>query len=94
MRELRFSGALTLTNSASLKLGGANITTIAGDVMSFRCTAAGVWELASLSRPSAIDSALFVLKAGDTMTGALTATTFTASGNNYVGGATAIALGP
>ena len=42
-RQVRFAGALTLTNGASLILpGGANITTAAGDVAVFRGYAAGV----------------------------------------------------
>lgn len=43
MRTVRFTGALTLTNGASLVLpGGANITTAAGDFAIFRGYAAGV----------------------------------------------------
>ena len=42
-RLVRFTGALTLTNGASLVLpGGANITTVAGDVAEFRGYAASV----------------------------------------------------
>jgi hypothetical protein len=42
-RTVRFTGALTLTNGASLVLpGGANITTVAGDFAVFRGYAAGV----------------------------------------------------
>jgi hypothetical protein len=42
-RTVRFTGALTLTNGASLVLpGGANITTAAGDLAIFRGYAAGV----------------------------------------------------
>jgi len=42
-RTVRFTGALTLTNGASLVLpGGANITTAAGDYAIFRGYAAGV----------------------------------------------------
>jgi hypothetical protein len=42
-RTVRFTGALTLTNGASLVLpGGANITTAAGDFAVFRGYAAGV----------------------------------------------------
>ena len=43
MRTVRFTGALTLTNGASLVLpGGQNITTAAGDTAIFRGYAAGV----------------------------------------------------
>lgn len=42
-RTVRFTGALTLTNGASLVLpGGTNITTVAGDMAIFRGYAAGV----------------------------------------------------
>lgn len=42
-RQVRFTGALTLTNGASLVLpGGANITTAAGDVATFRGYASSV----------------------------------------------------
>jgi hypothetical protein len=51
-RELRFAGALTLTHSASLNLGGSNFTTIAGDVLGFRCVSAGNWILVNGSRTS------------------------------------------
>lgn len=52
-REVQFSGALTLTHSANLKLPGAvNLTTTAGDVFGFRCMAAGQWVLVSGSRAS------------------------------------------
>lgn len=45
-RELRFSGALTLTHSANLILpGSVNITTTTSDVYCFRCLSAGVWIL-------------------------------------------------
>lgn len=44
LRELRFSGALTIVHSASLQLPGAtNITTAAGDIYTFRCTGSSVW---------------------------------------------------
>jgi hypothetical protein len=46
IREVRFSGACTLTHSASIVLpGAANITTAAGDILTFRCTASGTWAL-------------------------------------------------
>jgi hypothetical protein len=45
-REVRFAGVCTLTHSASIVLpGAANITTAAGDVMTFRCTGSGTWVL-------------------------------------------------
>lgn len=46
LRELRFDGICTLTHSASLSLPGADdITTAAGDIHTFRCTASGTWVL-------------------------------------------------
>jgi hypothetical protein len=56
-REVLFSGALTLTNSANLILpGGSNITTVAGDVLTFRYEGSSVWRLTSTSRQSAAAS--------------------------------------
>jgi hypothetical protein len=49
-RELRFAGAVTLTHSATLNLGGANITTQAGDVLGFRNLSVGNWVLVSGTR--------------------------------------------
>jgi hypothetical protein len=50
-RVVRFTGALTLTNGASLVLpGGANITTAAGDFAIFRGYAAGVVRMVTLLR--------------------------------------------
>lgn len=45
-RELRFAAGCQLTHSTSLKLpGNADITTASGDILGFRCTGSGVWEL-------------------------------------------------
>lgn len=50
-RQVRFTGALTLTNGASLILpGGANITTAAGDFAVFRGYAAGVVRCVSYTK--------------------------------------------
>lgn len=47
-RELRFDGVLTLTHSDNLKLpNDTDITTAAGDIYTFRCTASGVWRYVS-----------------------------------------------
>lgn len=44
LRELRFAGVCTLTHSASLLLpGGANITTAANEVYTFRSLGSGNW---------------------------------------------------
>lgn len=54
-RTVRFTGALTLTNSANLVLlGGANITTAAGDFAVFRGYAAGVVRCTQYSRASGL----------------------------------------
>lgn len=50
-RTVKFAGALTLTNGASLLLpSGANITTAAGDVAKFRGEAAGIVRCVSYQR--------------------------------------------
>lgn len=47
---MRFSGACTLTHSTNLVLPGAvNWTTAAGDILTFRCIAAGQWFLTGAS---------------------------------------------
>ena len=52
-RNVRFTGALTLTNGASLVLpSGANITTAAGDFAVFRGYAAGVVRCVSYTKAS------------------------------------------
>lgn len=66
-REVKFSGSLTIAASSSIDLpSGANITTAAGDVLSFRCTSSGVWSLSGGWRDIGA-----VRKSGDTMTGSL-----------------------
>jgi Protein of unknown function (DUF2793) len=56
-RVVRFTGALTLTNGASLVLpGGANITTAAGDFAVFRGYASGVVRCASYNPAAKADS--------------------------------------
>ena len=53
VREVHFAGALTLTHSANLILpSSANITTVAGDVGTFRYEGSGVWRLTAFSRPT------------------------------------------
>jgi hypothetical protein len=52
-RTVRFTGALTLTNGASLVLpGGANITTAAGDYAVFRGYATGIVRCAKYTKAS------------------------------------------
>lgn len=54
-KSVRFTGALTLTNGASLILpGAANITTAAGDVAVFRGYAAGVVRCVGYQRASGL----------------------------------------
>lgn len=48
VRECRFAGALTITNSTAIVLpGNANITTAAGDVITFRSLGSGNWAYVS-----------------------------------------------
>lgn len=57
LRELRFSGACTLTHSSNLQLpGSANITTASGDVIVFRCLASGQWQMVAASRSGTVSS--------------------------------------
>lgn len=52
---VRFAGALTLTNSASLILpGSANITTAAGDVATVQPDSAGIWRVINYTPASGI----------------------------------------
>ena len=54
-RTLEFAGALQLTNSANLILGGGgNYTTAAGDVLKFRSEGAGKWRQVSLLKASGL----------------------------------------
>lgn len=54
LREVLFSGVLTVTHSAALILPNAtNITTAANDVIVFRCLSAGNWIMVTGSRAAA-----------------------------------------
>lgn len=51
LREVHFSGSLTLQHSVNLFLpGGANITTQADDVYYFRCYGPGTWIMVGGAR--------------------------------------------
>ena len=65
-RTLIFSGALTLThNSTSLILPtGANITTVAGDVFSFRSEGSGNWRCTGSSRDTPLTGAITTVASG------------------------------
>lgn len=55
LREVYFSGSLTIINSASIILPRAvNLAVAAGDTCTFRCVSAGVWRFVSgrLSNPN------------------------------------------
>lgn len=66
-RELRFQSALNIVHSSSIVLpGSVNLAVQAADVWSFRCVGSGVWVLTGGMRDSRA-----VLRAGDTMSGAL-----------------------
>lgn len=59
-RRLIFNDALLLTNGASLELfGGANITTVAGDIAVFMAKTTSVWTMVSWHRPSAYTGGQF-----------------------------------
>jgi hypothetical protein len=67
-RSVRFTGALTLTNGASLVLpGGANITTAAGDFAVFRGYAAGVVRCVDYSPAARTGSGSLVLGTSPTI---------------------------
>lgn len=54
-REVLFTGTPTLVHSANIFLpSGVNITVVANDVLTFRCSAPGQWVLAASSRPTQI----------------------------------------
>lgn len=69
---LKFSGALTLTNSASLVLFGSNITTAAGDTLLIANESAGVWRAVSFGSQTI---------AGKTIVASSNTITTAASGN-------------
>lgn len=83
-RTVRFTGALTLTNSTGLVLpGGANIVTVAGDYATFRGYAAGVTRCTNYSFIAASSYALLggsssqaFLTAALTASGAVTGSKF------------------
>lgn len=59
-RKLIFNDAVLLTNSASLVLfGGANITTVAGDVAIFTATTTSVWTMTGFFRPTGYTNGQF-----------------------------------
>jgi hypothetical protein len=75
-RAVRFTGALTLTNGASLVLpGGANITTAAGDFAVFRGYASGVVRCASYNPAAKADARNLIGATGNL----IALTVFTAS---------------
>lgn len=86
-RTVRFTGALTLTNGASLILpGSANITTVAGDMMVFRGYAAGVVRCVMYSPITVTGTGAEVRANSPTLTtaalGSSTATTQSANDNS------------
>lgn len=59
-RKLIFNDAVLLTNGASLVLfGGANITTVAGDVAIFTATTTSVWTMTGFFRPTGYTNGQF-----------------------------------
>lgn len=64
-REVRFSSVCTIVYSGNIIIqGGANLVTVAGDVLSVRCVGTGQWIVTGISN-------IGVRRTGDTMTGAL-----------------------
>ncbi len=56
IREVFFSSTCTVVNSPSIPLpNGLNITTSAGDIHTYRCTAAGVWRMSARNRQAVAD---------------------------------------
>lgn len=93
-REVRFAAPCGIVHSSNILLpNGVNVTTAANDILIFRCTGAGQWFLCAQSRPSGT-SLDYVLKTGDTMSGALSTTAITSTGGTFVGSAGSAIMGP
>ncbi len=90
---VRFTGVLTLTNSASLDLiGGADITTAAGDRAVFRGYAAGVVRCMAYNR--ADGSPLVSLLTTPTINGAVSGTSLAAQSDMETGTSTSLLVTP
>ena len=78
---LKFSGALTLTNSASLILFGSNITTAAGNTLIIANESAGVWRAIAFTNGSTVTTTGTQSLTNKTIVAASNTITTAASGN-------------
>jgi hypothetical protein len=91
-RTLIFSGALTLThNSTSLILPtGANITTVAGDVFTFRSEGSGNWRCTGSSRDTPLTGAITTVASGASSLGSFTSAQLASALTNETGSGAAV----
>ena len=91
-RTLIFSGALTLThNSASLILPtGANITTVAGDVFTFRSEGSGNWRCTGSSRDTPLTGAITTVASGAASLGSFSSAQLASALTNETGSGAAV----
>jgi len=69
-RECRFSDSLTITHSSNIQLPNAeDITTQAGDVITFRSLGSGQWIMTGISRANATLTNVALLDSANTFTG-------------------------
>lgn len=83
LRVVHFTGILTLTNSATLALGGANITTAVDDIAVFMGDAGGVTRLVSYSRGAGTAAGLPLENARNCGSATTTATSIDFSLTDY-----------
>lgn len=68
-RTVKFTGALTLTNNTAIVLpGGANITTVAGDVATFRSEGSGNWICTDYTKATNTGSGAMVFQTSPSLT--------------------------
>lgn len=91
-RTLIFSGALTLThNATSLILPtGANITTVAGDVFTFRSEGSGNWRCTGSSRDTPLTGAITTVASGAASLGSFTSAQLASALTNETGSGAAV----
>lgn len=91
-RTLIFSGALTLThNATSLILPtGANITTLAGDVFTFRSEGSGNWRCTGSSRDTPLTGAITTVASGAASLGSFTSAQLASALTNETGSGAAV----
>lgn len=81
-RVVKFTGALTLTNNGTSLIlpGGANITTVAGDVATFISLGSGNWVCTNYSKITVTGTGSTVLSAAPAFTGTATGSRLDLSG--------------